>query len=553
MAITALAIAICHHAAAVPLNTAGVSVSSQELAIAQSMASSSGQNRPSLKLDPTLCEVARARAKDMASRHYFSHVNPDGHGPNYMVKAAGYPLPDWWGNDPQANYIESIAAGYSSPSAAWSAWMDSPPHKTHLLAEDSFYSDQTALGVGYYYSSGSDYQSYWVVITAPPRPGSPLTIKAPSNNARVTSADVTATGTASSESNATSIEYALQNDSGTTSYKRASGITNWQAAISNLQPGDNYLLVRSRNSSGTIVAEAKRKIHYAVMRVLTVDTAGSGDVSAGFVGASSREVGKTYTIKASARKGYKFAGWSGSTSSTSSTLHFTMEEGFSLTATFVANPFIAVKNTYTGLIQTSVGAGFVKIKSLGSGKFIGKLTLDGKARTFNGAFALDGSAQVSVPTTHGGSLTFSLNMDLTGGTNQITGSVSDGSSSATIALDGKSYDLKNPAPQTGTYAVTLPSSAGDGSAVIKVSDSGKAVINGTLGDGTKFQAISYVTDDGELTIFAPLYKKTGYLAGTLTFATLSNSDVSGTLTWHHDATDSTSEMDVTIAASGTLQ
>lgn len=68
------------------------------------------QGRPELILDPLIENVARARAKDMADRGYFAHVNPDGNAANYLLKQAGYVLPTWWPTDRDLNYVESIAA-----------------------------------------------------------------------------------------------------------------------------------------------------------------------------------------------------------------------------------------------------------------------------------------------------------------------------------------------------------------------------------------------------------------------------------------------------------
>ena len=50
------------------------------------------QSRPSLVCSPLLADVARQRAADMANRGYFDHVNPDGVGPNSLMRSAGYPL-----------------------------------------------------------------------------------------------------------------------------------------------------------------------------------------------------------------------------------------------------------------------------------------------------------------------------------------------------------------------------------------------------------------------------------------------------------------------------
>ena len=149
---------------------AAVSLNSEEQKLAQLLTGASGQRRDRSKMiaDERLCQVARARAMDMAKRRYFDHVNPDGNGPNYLVRQAGYPLPSHYSTSRSANNVESIGCGYSGANACWDGWMGSSGHKTHLLATSSFYTDQTAYGVGYYYDSGSPYRSYFVVITAPP-------------------------------------------------------------------------------------------------------------------------------------------------------------------------------------------------------------------------------------------------------------------------------------------------------------------------------------------------------------------------------------------------
>lgn len=144
--------------------------SSQEIQLAQLLEQDSGQQRVSLTCNNTLAQVAHARAADMAAREYFSHVNPDGYGPNYLVEQAGYTLPSFYGDEPSANNIESIAAGYTTPELTWQRWLESPSHRSHLLGESSFFADQIEYGVGYAYDPDSPYRHYWVVITARPGP-----------------------------------------------------------------------------------------------------------------------------------------------------------------------------------------------------------------------------------------------------------------------------------------------------------------------------------------------------------------------------------------------
>jgi hypothetical protein len=71
-----------------------------------------GQQRTSLTCNPVLAQVAMQRAEDMANRNYYAHVNPDGYGPNYLVRAAGYVLPANYSQQQTGNNVESIGAGY---------------------------------------------------------------------------------------------------------------------------------------------------------------------------------------------------------------------------------------------------------------------------------------------------------------------------------------------------------------------------------------------------------------------------------------------------------
>lgn len=147
----------------------GCTTTTQEARIAELMRSDAEQKRPSLTCNPLLEQVARERARDMAVRKYFGHVNPDGYGPNYIVLKAGYRLPDWWKieQNPTSNYIEWIAAGTETADETWNLLMKDD-HRIGLLALDSFYKDQIYYGIGSYTDSSSNYGTYWVIITAPP-------------------------------------------------------------------------------------------------------------------------------------------------------------------------------------------------------------------------------------------------------------------------------------------------------------------------------------------------------------------------------------------------
>jgi len=144
----------------------GCDYSLQERALESSFLDDSRQRRPSMTCNVTLSEVARQRAKDMAQRDYFGHTNPDGFGPNYLVKAAGYGLPGWYNQNINANNVESIGAGNPSADGLWQAWVDSAGHRDHVLGLNDFYGEQVEYGIGYYYDANATYKHYWVLITA---------------------------------------------------------------------------------------------------------------------------------------------------------------------------------------------------------------------------------------------------------------------------------------------------------------------------------------------------------------------------------------------------
>lgn len=149
---------------------AGCAPSAEEQQIADLLRAHPEQQRPSLTCDARLEQVARARAQDMADRGYFSHTNPDGVGPNTLVRQTGYPLPGWYSTALDGNNIESIAAGTSTAAVTWNIWMGSSGHRTHLLGLDPFWAEQIEYGIGYAAKPGSPYTYYWVAITAKREP-----------------------------------------------------------------------------------------------------------------------------------------------------------------------------------------------------------------------------------------------------------------------------------------------------------------------------------------------------------------------------------------------
>ena len=155
---------VARHPGGQPSNAQGPNAHEEQ--IARLMQQSPEQRRPSLTYPPILGRVARERAADMATRRYFGHTDPDGLGPNTLVRRAGYVLPAFYSNAPDGNNIEAIAAGAATAEAAWELWMSSPPHRTHILGLQPFYAEQIEYGIGYAHDPASPYRHYWVILTA---------------------------------------------------------------------------------------------------------------------------------------------------------------------------------------------------------------------------------------------------------------------------------------------------------------------------------------------------------------------------------------------------
>jgi uncharacterized repeat protein (TIGR02543 family) len=517
-----------------------ISPSNEEIALANLLVHSSGQQRASMKYDPILNEVARAKAQDMARRGYFDHVDPDGNGPNYMIEKAGYPLPAWWGDGRDTNYVESIAAGHSSASTTWSDFMGSPLHKRHLLGETDFQRDSTTYGVGYAADMGSKHGCYWVVLTAPPRPLPLLTITSPGAKARVNSPQVTVAGTAGGAGGVKTIQVRLENEAGVVPYLPANGAANWSLTVTGLTPGKNTLRVRSLDGAGKVLAEATWPVWYAVITPLNVTVNGEGRVSKGFLGTTDRELSREYTVVAKPFAGALFAGWTGSRTDASPSITFSMTEGFELTANFVPNPFNARSGEYTGvLLDADMGsasaAGTIALTLSRTGAFSGKLKLGGRTFPIIGQLGLDGTAIVSLAR---GAVIATIALDVTDASGLAISIQQNG-----VVLDAQLSRIAKAKGQrsvhAGRYTITLPPAAeptaavpqGNGYAVVKVSRFGRATMVGSLADGGAFTQAAAISEDETLGVFVPLYAGEGFVGGSLRFTASSVADIEGSLRW----------------------
>ena len=209
--------------------------------------------------------------------------------------------------------------------------------------------------------------------------------------------------------------------------------------------------------------------------------------------------------------------------------------------------FAAVAGVYQGLIQASPfsrsNSGTITLIAGNTSTFSAKFSLGGTAFSLKGTFDNNGNSTSVITRTGASSLTVALQIDLTNGTDQVTGTVSDGTTTSTVIANLSTFNTKtDPATQyEGNYTIILaPNPADTGSTVpqgngygtLKVDNGGKIRLSATLGDGTRISQSAVVSGSGMWPVYIPLYLKQGSLVGFVTFTNIVGvSDLDGTLTW----------------------
>jgi hypothetical protein len=368
-----------------------------------------------------------------------------------------------------------------------------------------------------------------------------ISISSPKSGAKVDTPDITMTGRASDNVAVAQVLYSL-NGSG---FHPASGTEDWEVNLT-LLPGPNSVQVKSIDTSGNESSIVTRNFTYIVSSAISLQVNGIGKVGS-LKDGQILEVGKTYSIKATAGKDFIFDGWTGSVVTNAPKFSFEMTPGFHLTATFVPNPFAETQGTYYGLIQptnfNNETTGFIRVTTSRTGTLSGKFTLGGAKYSVHGKFNGDGTFTATHPTDN-----FSLNLQLHfDDSEQITGSLSDDNISSAVVASRESYDSKsNPAPDAGKYTVLIPADSSDkdapegiGFATINVNASGSVRIAGSLADGTSFSESAGLSKNSTWPLYVPLYKNAGSISGMITFRNQSRvSDLDGTVNWYRPEIDS---------------
>lgn len=210
----------------------------------------------------------------------------------------------------------------------------------------------------------------------------------------------------------------------------------------------------------------------------------------------------------------------------------------------------ALAATYAGLVGEplpgSLDTGIISLKLLPAGGFSGSLTLNGKKHTFRGTFNPDGTAD---PIAIGG-MTLTLALDVSGGTESVTGTLTIGGDDAQIALSRAAFNAKtNPLPAglAGKFTLLLgptelgvvPQGDGYGAGAITAAGRVRAAVK--LAENTGFTQSATLAGPAALwPFYANLYKKKGYALGFVTFDPEADvSDFSGDIQWVKPATTGT--------------
>ena len=208
-----------------------------------------------------------------------------------------------------------------------------------------------------------------------------------------------------------------------------------------------------------------------------------------------------------------------------------------------AGTFSPKKSSYEGLFYSTNDlefdkSGYFSATTENSGAFSAKIRLGGKDYPFAGRFSTNGLFSGSIVRRGLSDLGVSIQSGLDGGT-AWKGVITDGTWAADLWANHSTFDKKtNPAPQTGTYTVTIdgsdnallaPTNKGEGTIVITAS--GIASVKMALGDGTKVSQKVPLSKEGRLPFFGSLYSGRGSILGWIYLTNGSGYEMSGIVNW----------------------
>ena len=184
----------------------------------------------------------------------------------------------------------------------------------------------------------------------------------------------------------------------------------------------------------------------------------------------------------------------------------------------------------------------VRVQSSGSfnlsvtaaGKYSGALQMSGGKFAFNGQFGTLCLATNNIARKKTNALVLSFSL---GSSNQVLGSVSDGSWTANLYGERNGYQATNFGLSAGKYTMvirgvrTVTNSLGHSFGTLTLSSTGSLRFAATLADGTKVSQSASVSEFGNWPLFVPLYSGQGLLISWIAFTNMPGSDLGGSLNW----------------------
>jgi len=379
-------------------------------------------------------------------------------------------------------------------------------------------------------------RNYVISQGAPDLTRPTVAFAAPPANATITNLLVTMTGSANDNDAVARVDFAV----GSGSFSTATGTESWSAAVT-LSPGTNFISVRSVDLSGNISLTNTRALFCTVPSSLQLAVNGQGSVS-GATNGQKFPIGKVFKITAVPVAGYVFSNWTGNVSGASPTLTFLMQSNLQVVANFVSNPFSSRKGAFNGLFyendQVRLGqSGAFTFTLNDRGAYTAALQIGTKKTKASGKLSLDGRATniVNRPGTNALTITWSVALD---GSDQVTGTVSDGDWTAGLLGDRAVFSKTNAAPQAGKYTLVLLGSPGgnlapegDSYGTATVDASGIVKVKGYLADKTTLTGKVPISKNGQWPFYSPLYGGKGAFLGWATFTNQTSSDFEGLVSW----------------------
>jgi hypothetical protein len=370
----------------------------------------------------------------------------------------------------------------------------------------------------------------------------------PRNFSRVTESPITLSGTASDNIGIDHVEFSvvsgplLQNIG---PFVPAEGTENWIAQVP-LQPGKNAVRVRSVDLANNKSPIVTRFYTYSVEAPLSIIINGDGSVLPNLDG-RNLELGKVYTVAARPEPGQIFSHWEIRTNADLSitnnvlvsnrpTLSFQMKSNLILVADFEPNQFPSLAGTYAGLFfDPNVerfrpeDAGFFTLQLSDRGAFSGRIILLGVTHAFRGTFDLNGKAQVGIPRRAQPPVSLSLQLDMSGQSGAITGTITTSSDANT--LTSRLLANRRETATSIQTAFSLNDDAGEPivNAIGFINPTGTARIQGILKPSRSFNFAASIAADGSIPFYVAANGGGEVVIGWLQFG--GEEPVSGQLYW----------------------